>query len=169
MIRPILLMASLVAATVAQGGDGKVTLLRTPPGTFQPQAIADAEGNVHLVALKGDAGASDVEYYRLRPTDSPSYGPALRVNSQPKSAVGAGTIRGAQMALGPDGRGHIIWNGADKAEPRNSFGGSPILYTRSDPKGTAFEPQRNVMVRTSVLDGGATVAADREGRVYVAW
>ncbi|MEJ7637735.1 MAG: hypothetical protein WKF75_07025, partial [Singulisphaera sp.] len=46
---------------------------------------------------------------------------------------------------------------------------SPMLYTRSDEGGTAFEPQRNLMTRTSALDGGGTVAADGDGNVYVAW
>ena len=44
-----------------------------------------------------------------------------------------------------------------------------MLYSRSDEGGPAFEPQRNLMQRTSALDGGGTVAADNEGNVYVAW
>jgi hypothetical protein len=44
-----------------------------------------------------------------------------------------------------------------------------MLYSRLDDAGTAFEPQRNLMQASGVLDGGGTVAADSEGNVYVAW
>ena len=42
-----------------------------------------------------------------------------------------------------------------------------MLYTRLNDQGTAFEPQRNLMLRTFGLDGGGTVAADAAGNVYV--
>jgi hypothetical protein len=83
--------------------------------------------------------------------------------------VALGTIRGAQLALGRDGRVHVAWNGTAKALPANPFQGSPMLYARLDPGRTAFEPQRNLMQRTFGLDGGGTVAADGAGNVYVAW
>jgi hypothetical protein len=44
-----------------------------------------------------------------------------------------------------------------------------MLYTRLSDNGAAFEPQRNLMLRTFGLDGGGTVAADKAGNVYVAW
>jgi hypothetical protein len=39
------------------------------------------------------------------------------VNSQPESAIAAGTIRGAQLAIGKAGRVHVAWNGSQNAEP----------------------------------------------------
>ncbi len=44
-----------------------------------------------------------------------------------------------------------------------------MFYARSTDDRTAFEPQRDLMRRTSGLDGGGTVAADGAGNVYVAW
>jgi hypothetical protein len=44
-----------------------------------------------------------------------------------------------------------------------------MLYTRLDDGGAAFEPQRNLMTKTRILDGGGSVAADGEGNVYVVW
>ncbi len=44
-----------------------------------------------------------------------------------------------------------------------------MLYARLVDKGTAFEPQRNLMTRSAVLDGGGSLAADHAGNVYVAW
>ena len=83
--------------------------------------------------------------------------------------IATGTIRGAQVALWRGGRVHVAWNGPGGARPANPIKGVPMLYARSNPKRTAFEPRRNLMRRTSGLDGGGSVAADREGNVYVGW
>lgn len=169
MIRLLAVLLTTAAIVPVRGEDGPpITLQRLPAGSYQPQAIAEPDGTVHVVTLAGDPAASDVMYYRLA-AGSITFGRGVRVNSQPGSAVAMGSIRGAQMALGRDGRVHIVWNGSDAAQPRNPFGGTPLLSTRSNPAGTAFEPQRNRMARTSVLDGGGSVAADESGNVYVAW
>jgi hypothetical protein len=44
-----------------------------------------------------------------------------------------------------------------------------MLYARMNEAKTAFEPQRNLMTQSTDLDGGGTIAADRDGRVWVAW
>ena len=86
-----------------------------------------------------------------------------------------GTIRGGQIAVGENGRVHVAWNGSGTAlppgpiNPEGGKPGSPMLYTRLNDQGTAFEPQRNLMLHTFDLDGGGTVAADTAGNVYVAW
>ena len=156
------------AKGVADDRPARVNLVRTPHGGVQPQAVVDASGAIHLVAFKGDPGAGDVFYARLEP-GAEVFTPPVRVNSQPGSAVAKGTMRGAQIALGIGGRVHVAWNGSMQARPENPNGGSPMLYSRSDPARSAFEPQRNLMQRSSVLDGGGTVAADGAGRVLVAW
>jgi hypothetical protein len=144
--------------------------LRTPGGGIQPQAAIDASGVTHLVYYTGDALAGDLNYSRLEPGGS-GFSPPVRVNSEPGSAIARGTIRGAQVALGRGGRVHVAWNGSTKARPENPNGGAPMLYARSvsDAPRAAFEPQRNLMRRTTALDGGGTVAADGSGRVIVAW
>jgi hypothetical protein len=47
--------------------------------------------------------------------------------------------------------------------------GNPMLYSRLNDEGSAFEPQRNMIDKAYVLDGGGSVAADESGNVYVAW
>jgi hypothetical protein len=146
----------------------EVRLQRAPAGALQPQAVTDARGAVHLVFLRGDPKACDVFYARREPAKA-EFGEPLRVNSQPGSAVALGTIRGAQIALGKGGRVHVVWNGSGQATPKPPTQSAPLLYTRLNDAGTAFEPQRNVIHSTLHLDGGGTVAADTAGNVYVLW
>lgn len=152
----------------ARAADQGPLLLRVPDQGVQPQAIVDEQGVLHLVYLQGKEGASDV-YYTRRAAGEKQFSTPLRVNSQPGSAIAVGTIRGAHFATGKGGRVHVAWNGSSKAVPTGANNSSPMLYARLDDAGKAFEPQRNLMTRTSVLDGGGTVAADASGNVFVAW
>ena len=45
----------------------------------------------------------------------------------------------------------------------------PMLYTRLNDAKAAFERERNVMQFATGQDGGASVAADKFGNVYVVW
>lgn len=143
-----------------------VRVLRVPEGGVQPQVVARG-AVVHMVYLKGDPAGGDVFYVRSNDEGS-TWSAPLRVNSQPQSAIAMGTIRGAHLAIGKNGRVHVAWNGSGKATPRVN-GGSPMLYARLNDGGDAFEEQRNLMQDGFQLDGGGTVAADEQGRVYVAW
>jgi hypothetical protein len=159
---PRALLGTVVALVTAQVGSAAdaVWLLRTPAGGIQPQAVGDPEGAIHLIYFKGEAAAGDLFYVR-QPVGRGRFSDPIRVNSQPGSAIAVGTVRGGQLALGRGGRVHVAWNGSGK--------NMPMLYARLNDAGTAFEPQRNLIGDTSVLDGGGTVAADRAGNVYVAW
>jgi hypothetical protein len=169
----VLVMSILAAIlTPAWSGTGaarvtgaRVELLKTPNGGIQPQAAMDGHGVLHLVYLKGDPGAADA-YYVRREAGKDGWSAPIRVNSRPGSAIAVGTIRGAQLALGRGGRVHVVWNGAGQDDASL---GAPILYTRMNDAGTAFEPERNLMHVAGGLDGGGSVAADAAGNVYVAW
>jgi len=87
----------------------RVKLVRTPDGGIQPQAAVDSHGLVHLIYYKGDAGGGDIFYARRDP-GMDTFSKPLPVNSQPGSAMSAGTIRGAQMAVGKNGRVHVAWD-----------------------------------------------------------
>src|SRR5258708_21991343 len=93
-----------------------VQIRHLPKGAIQPQLALDDRGTLHVVYYTGDAYKGDLTY--VRSTDfGQSFSSALRVNSQPGSAVAAGTIRGAQLALGNAGRVHVAWNGSMEAKP----------------------------------------------------
>ena len=164
-------MVSLIGAVKtlsAPPSPGRVTLMRTPDGGIQPQAVVDRKGVLHLIYFKGDPTAGDIFYVRKNP-GADRFSKPIQVNSQPGSAVAVGSVRGAQIAVGKGGRVHIAWMGSAKAEPPGPSDATPMLYARLNDQGTAFEPQRNVMEFAVGLDGGASVAADQRGHVYVVW
>ncbi len=157
-----------LAAENKTGAAQRVSILRVPGGGLQPQVAVDDQGTLHLVYYTGDPHNGDVFYVR-----APDAGTsAIRVNSQPGSAIAAGTIRGAQLALGKAGRVHVAWNGSKPEgtlNPESGKRGAPMLYAHLDDAGAAFTPQRNLMRHSFGLDGGGSIAADRAGNVYVAW
>ena len=66
----------------------------------------------------------------------------VRVNSQPKSAVAVGTIRGAQIAIGQNGRVHVAWNGGQVPGQPMASG---MFYTRLADDGKAIVFKRDAV------------------------
>jgi hypothetical protein len=165
----ILLIAAPPASSYQAGGltAAKVMQIRVPDHGIQPQAVTDARGAVHLIYYQGDPARGDVYY--VRSDDGIRFSKPLRVNRHPRSAIAMGNIRGAHLAVGKIGRIHVAWMGSDQADPRGPNKATPMLYTRLNDAGTAFEPERNVIRSAYGLDGGGSLAADPAGNVYVAW
>jgi hypothetical protein len=158
----------------SSGGERGVELVRVPNGGIQPEIAVDAAGVVHVVYLAGEPAAANAFY--VRSTDEgKTFSRPVRVNSQGGSAIATGTIRGAQIAVGRNGRLHVAWNGSGTAlptpplNPGTGRAGSPMLYARTNADASGFESQRNLISRTTHLDGGGSIAADQRGEVFVAW
>ena len=165
--RLVLALLVLLACPVTQTG-AAVSVEKLPAPGVQPQIVTAPDGMVHLIYLTGEPGSSDIIYRTQRSGES-TWSDPLRVNSQPGSAIAIGTIRGPQFALGRNGRMHVAWNGSQSAAPSPVNGGSPLLYARLNEDGKGFSAQRNLMTATHELDGGGSVAADADGRVWVVW
>src|SRR5882724_7092599 len=95
--------AALAGFGAEKESSGRIRFHRVPDGGIQPQVAIDERGILHLVYYTGDAHHGDLLYVHSNDFGA-SFSPSLRVNSQPGSAVAAGTIRGAQLALGKAGR-----------------------------------------------------------------
>jgi hypothetical protein len=167
-----LLCLSLFAAALFAAPD--IQTIRTPNNGIQPQAILDRAGTLHLLYYLGDHLHGDLFYVKSSDLGA-TWSLPLRVNSEPGTAIAAGTIRGGELAIGKNGRLHVAWNGSSNAAPSGPLNpesgqrGAPMLYSRLNDSHTGFEPERNLMTRTFGLDGGGTVAADLAGHVYVSW
>src|SRR5262245_31828492 len=110
-------------------GSEHVNLVRTPDGGIQPQAVVDSKGVVHLIYYKGDARGGDLFYVRQEPGKE-TFPRPIQVNSQLKSAMAAGTIRGAQLAVGKNGRVHVAWNGrAPSSHATSNHVHAPVAYS----------------------------------------
>ena len=166
------------SAAVSVDGASGITRISVPDDGIQPQVVVDDKGTIHLAYYKGDVAHGDLFYVKSSDQGA-SFSAPVPVNSQSGSAVAAGVIRGAQIAVGADRRVHVAWNGSGVAKPKGPLNpgqpsdsphnGTPMLYARSNTKGTAFERQRNLMRKTFALDGGGSVAVDRSGHVFVTW
>jgi len=151
----------------------RVKPVRVPEGGIQPQVVRDEAGTLHLVYYTGDPRAGSLFYTRSKDNGA-TFAPHMPVNHS-GSAIAAGTIRGAQLAVDGNHRPHVAWNGSPGAQPRGPINpdsgkpGEPMLYSRLKDDGSGFEAERNVMGASFGLDGGGSLTADGRGNVHVLW
>lgn len=153
-----LTLGFLLASTVL--ASPRVTTLKTPDGGIQPQ-VSVRDGVLHLVYFTGAPEKGDL-FYRRSKDYGQTFSPAIKVNTR-EHAIAVGNIRGAQLAIGRNGRPHVAWNGVVADGPMQ------MVYARLNDAGSAFEPERNLMGKAQGIDGGGAVAADGRGDVFVLW
>ncbi len=137
-----------------------VETLRIPAGGRLPRAVVDAEGTLHVAYVAGGTHRADLLHV-TRESGAPGWSGPRRVNSRELSVSGVGPVDGAQLAVGPDNRLHVVWL---QAEPARFF------HTRSLADGSGFEPQRALSAgHAGNVEAGPAVAVDRGGNVFVFW
>lgn len=167
MNHSILPLILVTAFTLVSRAPAEVLQERVPEGGIQPQVAVTPAGIVHLVYLKGDPKACDIRHTTRR-AEGGDWSTPVTVNSEPRSAIAAGTIRGAQLALGKDGSVQVIWNG-NTGGRKEMMMRAPLLHARLQPGAATFTPQQNLMGDTTALDGGASIAANNNGHVSIVW
>src|SRR5262245_52723572 len=108
LVPPYSFTLALLAAPIASANEtaSQVRLLHTPDNGIQPQGAVDSKGVVHLIYLKGEPSAEDIFYVRREPAQN-EFSRPIQVNSRAHTAMAMGTIRGAQLAVGKNGRVHV--------------------------------------------------------------
>ena len=150
--------------TAACGGTDPITVMRIPDGGRMPQAAIDRDGTTHLMYFRGAMSGGDLVYVS-RAQDATAWSSPIRINSEPRSAIGMGPMDGGDMALAVDepsvGRLHAVWFQNDPLR---------ILYTRSTEDHSGFEPQRALVERAAeIIEARPSVTTDGRGQVFVAW
>jgi hypothetical protein len=152
---PLLALLALMAGV--PGRCAEVKTLRVPHGGEVPEVVLDGEGVLHMTYGWGLPGNG---YYVCSRDGGKSFTEPVQLNHDPDT-VTTGRERGPKLALGKGGVIHVVWMGYYK-----KAGG--IIYTRSTDGGKTFEPERNLLDTKTGCDN-ATVAADRDGNVFVLW
>lgn len=155
------ILQAVVALLLTVPASAQVKLVKVSDDALQPKALVDVSGTTHLITYRGEASGGDL-FYATKAAGGEAFGKAVRINSEPRSAVSMGTIRGGQLALGKGSQVHVVWNGSRASKHDQP----PLFYTRSTAGGAGFEDQR-AMSGGWVMDGGGAVAADAVGNVYV--
>ncbi len=156
----LVLVGSLIYSTVLSAD---VLLMPTPDNGVQPRLVQDESGGIHLLYFKKrinrPAAREGNLYYREYNASSRQFGNPVRVSSQAFNMQTFALARSA-MAIGGDGRIHVMWY-----LPRES----EFIYSRSNPERNSFGMQRS-MVSENVegIDAGGDIAAFGE-QVAIVW
>ena len=152
-------LTGLSPISAVEPAGAAVETLRIPEGGGLPRAVVGADGMVHVVYV--ERGGHDSNLFHLtRESGAAGWSEPRRVNSLDGSVSGVGPVDGAQLALGPDQRLHVVWV---RSEPPAFF------YTRSRADGSGFEPQRDLAAGgEGSLEAGPAVVVDG-GDVHVFW
>ncbi|MFT4550246.1 MAG: CubicO group peptidase (beta-lactamase class C family) [Verrucomicrobiales bacterium] len=143
----------------ARVGHTAPRIAQLPPGGLVPDAEVDENGVIHVAFLLG----GDVLY--IQSTDEgQTFSKPVRVNTEAGFASG-GQFRGPDLAIGKNGKVHVIWYNAgyQQKRPHNQWG---VMYSRLDEKTMRFEKARNL---NKLPSDNFSLAADSTGRVAVIW
>ncbi len=160
-IRHVLVVAAMLVAgwgCAPAGSSEGVVLWRVPDAGRLPRAVIDDAGTVHLVYFQGEPAGGDLVYV-TRQRGETTWSDPQYVNSEPQTVTGVGPIDGGQIALGKSNRLHVAWF---RIRPTEFF------YTRTNPQGTAFEPQFGLAAADGV-EAAPSLAVDDDGNVFMFW
>jgi len=112
MSRWICLFLSLLSAAVsALIAVTPPVVVDLPDGAIQPCMAVDGSGALCVLYYRGDPMQGDL-FFARREAGAGDFSDAVRVNHRVGAAAAFGVVGAAQMALGTDGRVHVVWVGS---------------------------------------------------------
>jgi hypothetical protein len=156
------LLASLVMVGFSTAAE--VITVRLPVGSMQPRLVACKDGHSEIVFLQGNPDASDVKLVGLSATGALAQ--PVTISTEDTQAVAKGTVRGPSIALGASESRLVLWHGRNGSAQGGK--GSALYFARVGTDGKASKAV-DLMGTTTALDGGAAIAADGRGSVWVVW
>jgi len=157
-LRPVLCLALALASS--RYGAERVQVIHTPHQGQVPDAEVSADGVIHLAYVAGNDA-----WYVKSSDDGNTFSEPLRINSDIGAVHPPNMFRGPDLALGKDGRVHVIWyiSAYQRKLPQDQWG---VFYSYLDPAKSAFVPNRNLNHKPS---DNYSLAADGNGNVAVIW
>ena len=148
------LLCLLLALFLAGDAVAEIHIQKTPDGGVQPRLSVDDSGNIHLLYFKKRLAAPSARegnlYYRQYLLERNSFGLPIKVSSTAYD-IRTFAIARASMAVGGDGRVHVVWY----LPKENQY-----YYSRSNTERSQFETQQPVVDKFAEgLDAGADIAA----------
>ena len=140
----------LIVSGWLQGG---VRRVRVPQDGISPDVVVGPSGKVYVVFARGQNA-----FLAISDDSGNTFFTPTQLNREPRSVLG-GHERGPKIALGAGETVHVVWMSARSDQ---------LLYTRGQPDAGGLSAPRNLLDAATHLDG-ATVAADEQGNVLVAW
>ncbi len=154
----------LLCATLATASAADFVTVRLPEGALQPRTASVGDGSTAVVYFQGNPKAGDVKVTTL--TSAGTLAEPVLVSTAATQGVAAGTVRGPSIAVGAQNVRHVLWHGKQGTAADGK--GCALYYARVD--GSAAPASVNDMMGdTTALDGGAAVAADAQGHVWLVW
>jgi len=157
------LLCLLLALFLGSAVVAEIHIQETPDGGVQPRLTVDDSGNIHLLYFKKRLSAPSARegnlYYRQYLPEQNRFGLPIKVSSSAYD-IRTFAIARASMAVGGDGRVHVVWY-----LPRDN----QYFYTRSNTDRSQFETQQSVVDEFGEgLDAGADIAA-LGSQVAIVW
>ena len=156
---PFALLACLTPFLNLHASD-RVHIISTPERGQVPDAEVSQDGLLHLAYVAGKDA-----WYVKSSDDGKTFTTPLRINSDVGTVHPPNMFRGPDLALGKNGRVHVIWytSAFQRKLPQDQWG---VFYSYLDPASSEFIPNRNLNHKPS---DNYSLAADLEGNVAVIW
>src|SRR5947209_3034734 len=133
----ILTLCILLGTSRAPAAE-RVQVVSVPGNGQVPDAEIDQTGAIHLAYVSRD----DAWYVKSSDAGK-TFAAPIRINSEPRTVHPPNMYRGPDVAIGKNGRVHVIWyvNAYQRKLPNDQWG---VFYSYLDPGKSQFAPARNL-------------------------